>query len=113
MDRDGTDAVAEAMHLLADVTRLKILLTLAEGESDVTGLCRRLGRPQPTVSHHLAILRGSRVVLARRDGRQIFYRLSVHSPRPRGIHVAADGSFITVEMARPAITAAATGPSGG
>jgi DNA-binding transcriptional ArsR family regulator len=96
MGRDGTDAVAEAMHVLADVTRLKILLVLAEGESDVTGICRRLARPQPTVSHHLAILRGSRVVLARRDGRQIFYRLAGEPPEAGTVRVSAGQGTITV-----------------
>ena len=33
MGRDGTDAVAEAMRLLTDDTRLKILLMLGEGEA--------------------------------------------------------------------------------
>ena len=96
MGRDGMDAVAEAMHLLADGTRLKILLVLAEGESDVAGLCRRLARPQPTVSHHLAILRDSHVVLARRDGRQIFYRLAGEPPQPGTVRVSAGQGSITV-----------------
>jgi len=95
------DAVADAMHLLADKTRLKILLMLGEGEANVTDLCQRLGCPQPTASHHLGLLRMARLVEAHRDGRQIFYRLTT-PPGTAAIHVAARGSTIEVELSKPA-----------
>src|SRR5262245_10056649 len=64
--------------LLADESRLKILLALAEhGEMHVSALCDLLGRQssQPAVSHHLKQLRQSNLVGRRRDGKHNYYRL--------------------------------------
>jgi len=62
--------------LLADESRLKILLALAQfGEMHVTALCDLLGRQasQPAVSHHLKQLRQSSLVGRRREGKHNFY----------------------------------------
>ena len=44
-------------RLLSDKTRLSILMLLATGEKNVGSLCVELNLPQPTVSHHLGLLR--------------------------------------------------------
>ena len=90
-------AVAEAMHVLADRTRLRILLLLGEGEVNVSELSERLGAPQPSVSHHLGILRVHGAVVARRSGKQVFYKLAVDAPEPRIIHVAAGTASVSVQ----------------
>lgn len=60
--------------LLADETRLKILLTLMrEGELHVSAICERLSQSQPAVSHHLALLRAAGLIESRRDGKHNFY----------------------------------------
>lgn len=60
--------------LLADETRLRILLYLArEGELNVTELCERLEQSQPAVSHHLALMRVAQVIRLRRDGKHNYY----------------------------------------
>ena len=61
--------------VLAHSLRLRIVLLLAEGERSVNLVCEELKQPQPTVSHHLGILRAAGVVETRRASRQIFYRL--------------------------------------
>ena len=63
------------IRLVCDDTRLRLLLLLAEGERDVSGLCAAMALPQPTVSHHLGLLLMQRVVAVRRDGRRRFYAL--------------------------------------
>ena len=64
----------QVFKLLADETRLRILLYLAQsGELHVTDLCGRLGQSQPAVSHHLALLRVSKLVEVRREGNRKFY----------------------------------------
>jgi len=64
----------QIFKLLADETRLKILLSLArEGELHVSALCERLGQSQPAVSHHLAMLRAAGLLDSRRDGKHNFY----------------------------------------
>ena len=69
-------SLIQIFKLLADETRLKILLSLArEGELHVSALCERLGQSQPAVSHHLALLRSAGLLESRRDGKHNFYAL--------------------------------------
>lgn len=68
--------LAQVFKLLSDETRLRILFFLAlseNGELHVTELCQRLGQSQPAVSHHLALLRVSGLIEARREGKHNFY----------------------------------------
>lgn len=66
--------LAQVFKLLSDETRLRILLYLAQNrELHVTDLCNRLGQSQPAVSHHLALLRVSGLIEARREGKHNFY----------------------------------------
>ena len=61
---------------LADESRLKILLALAEqGEMHVSALCDMLSQTQPGVSHHLTLLRMTGLVSYRRAGKNNYYRL--------------------------------------
>jgi ArsR family transcriptional regulator len=62
--------------LLSDETRLKILFILREtDEMNVLELCRILGQRQPSVSHHLALLRVNGLIGMRRDGKHNFYHI--------------------------------------
>src|SRR5436190_11757094 len=70
------EQLASLFRLLSDRTRLNLLMMLAEGERNVTSLCEALQLPQPTVSHHLGLLRMSNVIANRRDGKQVFYALN-------------------------------------
>ena len=70
------DQMTGIFRLLSDKTRLNILMLLAEGERNVTSLCEELQLPQPTVSHHLGLLRMSQVIDNRRAGKQVFYSLN-------------------------------------
>jgi ArsR family transcriptional regulator len=66
--------IARVFKLLSDDTRLRILFYLAQnGELHVTGLCTLLGQSQPAVSHHLALLRVSGLIEARREGKHNYY----------------------------------------
>src|SRR5258708_36834806 len=66
--------LAQVFKLLSDETRLRILLYLAQNnELHVTDLCNRLGQSQPAVSHHLALLRVSGLIEARREGKHNYY----------------------------------------
>jgi len=70
------DQLTTAFRLLSDKTRLNILMLLAQGERNVTALCKELSLPQPTVSHHLGLLRMNNIIANRRSGKQVFYGLS-------------------------------------
>jgi ArsR family transcriptional regulator len=70
------DHDVQVFKLLADETRLKILMYLMrEGELHVSALCDRLGQSQPAVSHHLALLRQAGMIEPRRDGKHNFYSI--------------------------------------
>lgn len=66
---------------LSDETRLTLVLLLKEkGELCVCELTQVLKLPQPKISRHLAMLRSSGLLIDRRDGKWIHYRLSPHMP---------------------------------
>lgn len=66
---------------LADSTRLRVLALLdSEGELCVCELVYALADIQPKISRHLALLRRDGVILDRRDGTRIFYRLAPGLP---------------------------------
>ena len=70
------EQLTSLFRLLSDRTRLNILLLLSEGERNVTNLCEALQLPQPTVSHHLGLLRMNKIITNRRSGKQVFYGLN-------------------------------------
>ncbi|HEN3630608.1 TPA: As(III)-sensing metalloregulatory transcriptional repressor ArsR [Yersinia enterocolitica] len=66
---------------LSDETRLGIVLLLKEvGELCVCDLCTALDESQPKISRHLAMLRESGLLLDRKQGKWVHYRLSPHMP---------------------------------
>jgi DNA-binding transcriptional ArsR family regulator len=64
---------AKVLRAMGDPTRLRILRRLVAGEKNVSELVEELGADQPSVSHHLAILRRAGLVLERRRGKHVFY----------------------------------------
>lgn len=70
------DALTGVYAALADPTRLRILALLGDGEICVCHLHASLDVPQPTASRHLAYLRKSGLVEARRDGIWMHYRMA-------------------------------------
>jgi ArsR family transcriptional regulator len=66
---------------LCDLTRLRMLVLLSrEGELCVCELTHALNEIQPKISRHLALLREIGVVLDRRQGQWIYYRLNPGLP---------------------------------
>jgi ArsR family transcriptional regulator len=98
MDRTGDDLngsrrdrlepvspeVTAAMHLMhericksiADPKRLLMLQALRQGELNVGELAEILSISQPNASQHIAVLRDRGMVLPRREGTTIYYRLA-------------------------------------
>jgi DNA-binding transcriptional ArsR family regulator len=92
-------------RLLSDKTRLNILMLLTGGERNVTSLCEALDLPQPTVSHHLGLLRLHNVIGNRRSGKQVFYTLNgrVNVLDGPELHIRADSFNIAIRL-RPQVT---------
>lgn len=72
---------AEFLKALAHENRLLILCNLVEGEKSVSELEQILALRQPTVSQQLARLRSEGLVIARRDGKTIYYSLASEKAR--------------------------------
>ena len=71
----------QLFKILSDETRLAIIMILREsGELCVCDICATISESQPKVSRHMAILREAGLVLDRREGKWIHYRLSPHMP---------------------------------
>ena len=77
---------------LADVNRLRILNLLFEGELCGCDIQYVLQAPQSNISRHLAYLKNSALVVDRRSGYRVFYRLA------RG--VSADHKLLFAYLAR-------------
>jgi DNA-binding transcriptional ArsR family regulator len=68
-------ALADIFKVLGDPTRVRILDVLSRGELCVCHLAQTLGLTESAVSHQLRLLRNTRVVRSRREGRLIYYSL--------------------------------------
>lgn len=71
--RQAIDDLSQLFSLLSDKTRLRILALVMDGEMHVTAICEAVGMDQPAVSHHLALLRVSGVLVSRRVGKCNYY----------------------------------------
>ena len=78
--RMPVDQAARLFGLLADKTRLRLLLRLAKGKDlSVAALAEASGQSQPALAHHLQLLRLAGVIARRREGPNAF---SARAPGP-------------------------------
>ncbi|HIY65002.1 MAG TPA: metalloregulator ArsR/SmtB family transcription factor [Candidatus Agrococcus pullicola] len=75
VDSPYVDLAVEVFSMLADATRVRIVLALREGELPVNALAEAVGKSPAAVSQHLAKLRLARMVGTRHEGQRVFYRL--------------------------------------
>ena len=68
--------LAELFKVFGDSTRIRILFALFEEERCVIDIAQALAITQSAISHQLKILKQSKLVKSRRDGKQIYYALS-------------------------------------
>jgi DNA-binding transcriptional ArsR family regulator len=69
-------------YALADPSRRAIFASLTRGEAAVKELTARFDISQPAVSQHLALLKEAGLVNARRDGRNVYYRVQPRGMKP-------------------------------
>ena len=67
--------LAELFKVFGDSTRIKILYSMFENELCVNDIARLLNLSQSSVSHQLRILKTSKLVKFRREGKSIYYSL--------------------------------------
>ena len=75
MKRRQTCPLEQLFRALADRTRLRLINLMADQEICVCYLVEVIDAPQPKISRHLAYLRRAGIVLARREGKWMHYKL--------------------------------------
>jgi DNA-binding transcriptional ArsR family regulator len=73
---DDARAIARFFQVLADPTRVRMVMALADGEWCVSDLTQALGMDQPAVSHQLKYLREQGLVRWTKTGRHVYYTLN-------------------------------------
>ena len=68
--------LAELYKVFGDSTRIKILYALFESELCVCDIARVLSMTQSAISHQLRLLKESKLVRNRRDGKTVYYSLA-------------------------------------
>ena len=68
--------LAEFFRVFGDSTRIRILYVLSQSEMCVCDIAQMLRMTQSAISHQLAVLKKSKLVKCRREGKTVFYSLS-------------------------------------
>ena len=76
VDSGQTAELSETFGLLADPTRLSIVLVCMEREVPAGMIAEELGLSASLVSHHLRLLRAARMLRGERRGKQVFYSMA-------------------------------------
>lgn len=72
---DKINDMTDFFKALSDLTRLKIILVISEGEICVNDISSKIGMTKSAVSHQLAYLKNLRMVKSRKEGKEVFYSL--------------------------------------
>lgn len=75
-DEEKLYDLAELFKIFGDSTRIRILFVLFESEVCVCDLAEALNMTQSAISHQLKILKRSKLVKNRREGKSVFYSLA-------------------------------------
>ncbi|MEM1079183.1 MAG: metalloregulator ArsR/SmtB family transcription factor [Pseudomonadota bacterium] len=73
---DQTTELAQTFGLLADPTRLSIVISCMDQERSVGDIAETLGLSTSLTSHHLRLLRSARILRSERRGKQVFYAMA-------------------------------------
>ncbi len=74
-DGDVIYNLAELFKVFGDTTRVRILYVLFESELCVNDIAEILGMTQSAISHQLSVLKSSKLVKSRKDGKSVYYSL--------------------------------------
>lgn len=75
-DSAYVELAVEVFTMLADATRVRLVLALRDGELSVNHLADIVDKTPAAVSQHLAKLRLTRILTTRQEGTRVFYRLA-------------------------------------
>ena len=98
--QDTVAAENRIFQALADPSRRAIFESLTRGEAAVKDLTARFDISQPAVSQHLAALKAADLVVGRREGRCVYYRVDPRGMKPLVDWVARYRAFWTDHLER-------------
>ena len=76
LDDDKIIDISELFKIFGDFTRVKIINVLLDKEMCVNDIVNTINVSQSAVSHQLRILKSSKLVKYRKDGKEIYYSLA-------------------------------------
>ena len=75
LDEHTAAHVAELFRSFSDTSRVRIVYVLVRQEMNVGALAQTVGISESAVSHHLRSLRQMGLVVSRREGKEVYYRI--------------------------------------
>ncbi len=75
LDEHVAAHVAELFRAFSDTSRVRIMSVLLNGEINVSALSHAVELSESAVSHHLRGLRQMRLVVSRKNGKEVYYRV--------------------------------------
>lgn len=70
------ETVANIFKQLSDTTRIRIFWLLCHTEQCVINISALMNMSSPAVSHHLRVLRSCGLIKSRREGKEVYYRIT-------------------------------------
>lgn len=85
-------SMADIFKQLSDGTRLRILWMLCHLEECVSNIAAAMEMSDPAVSHHLKQLKSSGLIVSRREGKEVYYKLA-DTETARLVHKVCEEMF--------------------
>ncbi|MCI9007397.1 MAG: winged helix-turn-helix transcriptional regulator [Lachnospiraceae bacterium] len=77
--------LSDVFRLLGDSSRLRIFWILCHCEECVINISAMMEMSSPAVSHHLKMLKASKLIVSRRDGKEVYYQ-AAHTEQAELLH---------------------------
>lgn len=87
--------IADILSVLSDPTRIRILWLLCHAEECVTDIALAIGMSSPAISHHLKLLKQTKILEAKKVGKETLYTLAKNK-HAELIHNMIDDMFDTM-----------------
>lgn len=81
--------ISELFKLLGDSSRLQIFWILCHTEECVINLASMLDMTSPAVSHHLKILKSNKLIESKRQGKEVYYKVS-NTEKTKMLHITIE-----------------------
>ena len=73
---DKFQTIADVFRQLGDPTRVRLFWLLCHCEACVVNISAMMDMSSPAISHHLRALKGSALIVSRREGKEVYYKAS-------------------------------------